>query len=88
MLIILLIVVLIFGTKRLKGMGADIGGFIKGLRGALSGDSDDGETKKRKSLTEDKKPADSDGMEEGVQSTNSEDEKATKEKPQVPSQDR
>ncbi len=41
LLIILVIVVLIFGTKRLKGMGTDIGGFIKGFRSAMSGDSDD-----------------------------------------------
>ena len=37
--IILLIVVLIFGTKRLKGIGTDLGGALKGFRKAMS-DSD------------------------------------------------
>ncbi len=52
LLIILVIVVLIFGTKRLKGMGTDVGGFIKGFRGAMSGDGDD---EKNKSTTDEKK---------------------------------
>lgn len=39
LLIILLIVVMIFGTKRLKGIGADLGGALKGFRKAMS-DSD------------------------------------------------
>ena len=45
LLIILVIVVLIFGTKRLKGMGTDVGGFIKGFRSAMSGDNDDGKSR-------------------------------------------
>ncbi|MDH4030949.1 MAG: Sec-independent protein translocase subunit TatA [Chromatiales bacterium] len=39
LLIILLIVVLVFGTKRLKGIGGDLGGAVKGFRKAM----DDGE---------------------------------------------
>ncbi len=35
LLIILLIVVLIFGTKRLKGIGTDLGGAVKGFRKAM-----------------------------------------------------
>ena len=35
LLIILVIVILLFGTKRLKGLGTDLGGAIKGFRGAL-----------------------------------------------------
>ncbi|MBK1647051.1 twin-arginine translocase TatA/TatE family subunit [Rhabdochromatium marinum] len=38
LLIILVIVLLIFGTKRLKHIGADLGGAIKGFRSAM-GDS-------------------------------------------------
>ena len=34
--IILLIVVLIFGTKRLKGIGTDLGGALKSFRKAMS----------------------------------------------------
>jgi sec-independent protein translocase protein TatA len=39
LLIVLLIVVLIFGTKRLKTIGGDLGGAVKGFRKAM-GDSD------------------------------------------------
>lgn len=34
-LIVLAIVVLIFGTKKLRGAGGDLGGAIKNFRGAL-----------------------------------------------------
>ena len=36
LLIILVIVLLIFGTKRLKNIGSDMGGAIKGFKGAMS----------------------------------------------------
>jgi sec-independent protein translocase protein TatA len=39
LLIILLIVVVIFGTKRLKDIGNDLGGAVKGFRKAM-GDAD------------------------------------------------
>lgn len=35
LLIILVIVLLIFGTKRLTGLGSDLGNAIKGFRGAM-----------------------------------------------------
>lgn len=38
LLIILVIVMLIFGTKRLKGLGGDMGGAIKGFRDAMNDD--------------------------------------------------
>ena len=31
-LIVLLVVVLIFGTKKLRGMGSDLGGAVKGFK--------------------------------------------------------
>ncbi|MDD2033910.1 twin-arginine translocase TatA/TatE family subunit [Pseudomonas sp. N-137] len=37
-LIILLIVIMLFGTKRLKGLGADIGDTIKGFRKSMESD--------------------------------------------------
>lgn len=37
-LIILLIVVLIFGTRKLRNMGGDLGGAIKGFKKALKDD--------------------------------------------------
>jgi len=41
LLIVLVIVVLIFGTKRIKTIGSDLGSAIKGFRSATSGDDDD-----------------------------------------------
>ncbi len=41
LLIVLLIVVLIFGTKRLKSIGGDLGGALKSFRKAM--DTDDKE---------------------------------------------
>ena len=35
LLIVLLIVVVLFGTKKLKSIGADLGGAVKGFRGAV-----------------------------------------------------
>ena len=40
LLIVLVIVVLIFGTKRLKTIGSDLGGAIKSFRTAVTGDND------------------------------------------------
>ncbi len=36
LILILLIVVLVFGTKKLKGLGSDVGGAIKGFRKAMT----------------------------------------------------
>ncbi|PAU86673.1 twin-arginine translocase TatA/TatE family subunit [Pseudomonas sp. WN033] len=40
LLIILLIVVLLFGTKRLKGIGSDLGEAIKGFRKSVNQDDE------------------------------------------------
>ena len=50
LLIILLIVMMLFGTKRLRGLGSDLGAAIKGFRSSVSADSekadkDEGEAK-------------------------------------------
>lgn len=34
-LIVLLIVVMVFGTKKLKGMGSDLGGAVKGFKDGI-----------------------------------------------------
>lgn len=39
-LIVLLVVVLIFGTKKLRNMGADLGGAVKGFKEGMKGDDD------------------------------------------------
>lgn len=41
LLIVLLIVVLIFGTKKLSGMGKDLGGAVKGFRKAMNDADED-----------------------------------------------
>lgn len=48
LLIILLIVVMIFGTKKLGSIGGDLGGAVKGFRKAMSdADKDDDEDPQR-----------------------------------------
>jgi sec-independent protein translocase protein TatA len=51
LLIVLTIVVLIFGTKRLKSIGSDLGGAIKGFKGAI-----DDSAEASKERLEDAKP--------------------------------
>ncbi len=38
LLIIVVIVILLFGTKKLRGLGSDLGGAIKGFKKAVSDD--------------------------------------------------
>ena len=40
LLIILLIVVMLFGTKKLRGMGSDLGSAVKGFKKALNSEDD------------------------------------------------
>jgi sec-independent protein translocase protein TatA len=56
LLIILLIVVLIFGTKRLKSIGSDLGGAVKGFRSSMQ----DGENDARKEQLADQSKEDAD----------------------------
>ena len=53
LLIILLIVVLVFGTKRLKSIGGDLGGAVKGFRQAMTEPEDEEDNKQ---LEKDAKP--------------------------------
>ncbi len=39
-LIVLLIVVLIFGTKKLRNIGEDLGGAVKGFKDGMKGDDE------------------------------------------------
>ncbi|WP_425257849.1 Sec-independent protein translocase subunit TatA [Rubrivivax sp. RP6-9] len=43
-LIVLLVVVLIFGTKKLKNIGADLGGAVKGFKDGVKGGSEAADT--------------------------------------------
>jgi sec-independent protein translocase protein TatA len=40
-LIVLVIVLLIFGTKKLRNMGADLGGAVKGFKEGMKGGEDE-----------------------------------------------
>ena len=40
-LIVLLIVLLVFGTKKLRNIGADLGGAVKGFKDGMKSDDDD-----------------------------------------------
>ncbi len=42
LLIILAIIIVVFGTKRLKNLGGDLGDAIKGFRSAIKDGEDDG----------------------------------------------
>lgn len=48
LLVILLIVALLFGTKKLRTIGSDLGSAIKGFRGAMQDDDDDEPARKEK----------------------------------------
>jgi|TARA_B100000795_G_scaffold181770_1_gene137770 sec-independent protein translocase protein TatA len=41
LLIILVIVVMLFGTKRLKNLGSDLGGALKGFKTAIKEDEEE-----------------------------------------------
>ena len=50
--IVLVIVVLIFGTNRLKTLGSDLGGAMKGFRRAMESDDDKAAEQKKLSKEE------------------------------------
>ena len=48
LLIVLLIVVVVFGTKRLRSIGTDLGGALKGFRSAMSDADSESKDEKNK----------------------------------------
>lgn len=58
LLIVLVIVLLLFGTKRLRSIGSDLGNAVKGFRGAMK----DGEKEEQEKPTQQKlEQADAEG---------------------------
>jgi sec-independent protein translocase protein TatA len=53
LLIILVIVLLLFGTKRLKNIGSDLGNAVKGFRNAMSAAEKEDEEKPPKQIEQD-----------------------------------
>jgi sec-independent protein translocase protein TatA len=42
-LVVLIIVLLIFGTKKLRNLGSDLGGAVKGFKDGMKGDEEEKE---------------------------------------------
>ncbi len=51
-LIVLVIVALIFGTKKLRNMGEDLGGAVKGFKKGMHDASEEGEAKTPEAVTQ------------------------------------
>lgn len=52
LLIVLVIVALIFGTKKLRGVGSDLGGAVKGFKKALTEEEQKAEEEAEKQTAE------------------------------------
>ncbi|PPC89882.1 MAG: twin-arginine translocase subunit TatA [Methylobacter sp.] len=50
LLVVLAIVIVVFGTKRLRNLGSDLGGAIKGFRGALKEGEQEGSSEKDQAI--------------------------------------
>lgn len=50
-LIVLLVVVLIFGTKKLRNLGQDLGGAVRGFKDGMKGDEEKGSNQKLEAAT-------------------------------------
>jgi sec-independent protein translocase protein TatA len=57
LLILLLIVVLVFGTKRLRNIGSDLGGAVKGFKKGMEEVGDEKESGATEKLAADPDPA-------------------------------
>ncbi|MBM7456071.1 sec-independent protein translocase protein TatA [Oceanisphaera litoralis] len=76
LLIVVLIVVLLFGTKKLRGMGSDLGSAVKGFKKAMT----DEEKDKKDADFEQQTLAD---KKEQTDTLNQKDQEKTKDKDQV-----
>lgn len=73
LLIILVIVVLLFGTKKLRGLGGDLGSAMKGFKKAMSDDDKEKDADfVTKEKVEDKSAIDAEKVETGAPQTKSE----------------
>ena len=58
LLIVLVIVLLLFGTKRLRNLGSDLGNAVKGFRGAMSSEEKDKDEEPQKLTQAEEKKGD------------------------------
>jgi len=56
LLIVLVIVVLIFGTKKLRNMGGDVGGAVKNFKKSMKDEDDKGKDDSEQSETDENSP--------------------------------
>ena len=59
LLLVLGIVIVVFGTKRLRGMGSDLGSAIRGFKDSMKGGEKEGEEHVAHLTTEEREAADS-----------------------------
>lgn len=79
LLIILVIVVLLFGTKKLRGMGGDLGTAIRGFRKSVKEGSED-EEKKEEGEESGEQPVAEEAKADGTAATDDSSEKEDKAK--------
>ncbi|GGC09821.1 sec-independent protein translocase protein TatA [Marinobacterium zhoushanense] len=53
LVIVLGIIILLFGTKKLRNLGSDVGGAVKGFKKAMNEDSSKDENTAQKSISQD-----------------------------------
>lgn len=63
LLIVLAIILLLFGTKKLKNIGGDLGGAVKGFKNAVK--EGEGESEKEKQANLEKRESEEDDVIEG-----------------------
>ncbi len=69
LLIVLVIVLLLFGTKRLKNLGGDLGGAIKGFKKAMSDEDKNGAEEPSKAVEADEDSSLSENSKDTAQSS-------------------
>ena len=74
LVIILVIVLLLFGTKRLRNLGGDLGGAIKGFKKAMTDEEKKNAEDEQKSLTEETEKKAEDNSRDDSVSSKSKDE--------------
>ena len=60
LIIVAVIVVLLFGTKKLRGMGGDLGGAVKGFKKAMQDEGDASTAAKNQTTGQEKKSKEQD----------------------------
>ncbi len=76
LVIILVIVIMIFGTKKLRSMGTDLGGAVKGFKKAMNEEDNKPQNKEAENLTHNQTQTDANFSTTESQPTNKEQNKS------------